>query len=74
MISGFLYFLAPFIHIINGIAINSFIFNNTGVVFVKIVKPWEFIIKVLVMGLIIILSSFVYSNPIIIRFNKMSII
>ena len=68
--SGFRRFLAPFINIINGVAVNSFIFDDTGVVFVGIVKPKEFIIKVLVIGLIIILFSFIYGNFIITGFNK----
>ena len=33
---------------------NSFIFNNTDMTFIKIVKAYEFIIKVLVISLIII--------------------
>ena len=38
-ISGFWHFPAPFTNIINNAAINSFIFNNTGITFDKIIKP-----------------------------------
>ena len=69
-VSGFWRFLAPFINIVNGAAVNSLISDDTGVIFITIVRPEEFIIKVLVIGLIIILSSFIHSNPIITGFNK----
>ena len=38
-VNGFWYFLAPFINIINGVTINSFIFNNIGIILIEIVKP-----------------------------------
>ena len=38
-VNGFWRFLALFTNVINGAAINSFIFNNTGIVFIEIVKP-----------------------------------
>ena len=38
-VSGFWRFLAPFINIVNGVAVNSFIPDNTSVIFVEIVKP-----------------------------------
>ena len=38
-INSFWYFLAPFINIVKGIAINSFIFNNTGISYIEIIKP-----------------------------------
>ena len=37
--SGFWRFLAFFINIINGVVINSFISDNTGVIFIEIVRP-----------------------------------
>ena len=38
-VSGFWRFLAPFINVVNGVAVNSLISDDTGVVFVEIVKP-----------------------------------
>ena len=38
-VSDFRHFLTPFINIINGAAINFFIYNNTGIIFIKIVRP-----------------------------------
>ena len=37
-VSVFWHFLALFINIINGVAVNSFIFNDTGVIFVEIIR------------------------------------
>ena len=39
IVSGFWRFLAPFINIAKGVAINSFISDDTGISFVEIVKP-----------------------------------
>ena len=72
-VSGFSHFLAPFTNIAKGAAMNSFIFNNTGVFFVKIGRPLEFIIKVLVIGLIITSSFFTYGNFIITGFDNTGI-
>ena len=69
-VSGFWHLLAPFINIINGVTINSFISDNINIIFNKIIKLWEFIIKISVAGLIITSSSFIYNDPINIRFNK----
>ena len=69
IVSGFWHFLAPFINVAKDVIVNSFIFNDTGFFFV-FVTPQEFIIKVLVTGLIIVLSSFIHGNLIIIRFDK----
>ena len=38
-VSGFWRFLALFTNVINGVTVNSFISDNTGVVFVEIVRP-----------------------------------
>ena len=53
---------------------NSFIPSDTSIFFIKIIKLWEFIIKVLVTGLIITLSSLIHNNPIITKFDKISTI
>ena len=37
--SGFWHFLAPFINIVNGVAINSFISDNIGIIFIEIIRP-----------------------------------
>ena len=37
-VSGFWRFLALFINIINEVAINSFISNDTGIIFIEIIK------------------------------------
>ena len=66
--SDFKHFLAPFINITKSAIINSFVFDDTGVSFVKIVRQWEFIIQVLVISLIVMSSFFIYSNLIITRF------
>ena len=39
IISGFWRFLAPFINVINGAAVNSFISDNISIIFIKIVRP-----------------------------------
>ena len=39
IVSGFWRFLAPFISVAKGVAINAFIFDDTGVSFIKIIKP-----------------------------------
>ena len=38
-ISGFWRFLAPFINVVNGVTINSFISDNIGVIFIEIIRP-----------------------------------
>ena len=38
-VSGFWRFLALFINVVNGAVVNSFISDDTGVVFIKIVRP-----------------------------------
>ena len=72
--SGFWRFLALFIN--NGIkaAVNSFISNNISIIFIEIIRPQKFMIKILVIALIIILSFFIHSNLIIIRFDKVGTI
>ena len=38
-VSGFWRFLALFINVVNGVTVNSLIFDDIGVVFVEIVRP-----------------------------------
>ena len=38
-VSGFWRFLALFTNVVNGVAVNSFISDDIGVIFVEIVKP-----------------------------------
>ena len=37
-VSVFWRFLAPFINIVNGVVVNSFISNNTGIIFIEIIR------------------------------------
>ena len=38
-VSGFWYFLTPFINIVNGAIVNSFISDNISIIFIEIIKP-----------------------------------
>ena len=39
IVSGFWRFLALFTNIVNGVTVNSFISNDTGIIFIKIIRP-----------------------------------
>ena len=62
IVTVFEYFLGLFINITKDAAVSSFISDNISVSFIEILKPWEFIIRVLVINLIIIFFSLIHGN------------